>query len=125
MKATKVTIVIEGEIVNETPKTHNSYQLHEYDTDLLKRCIKSRQREIAHIYTDFPEIYNEDLNNESFDLQGLMGMIKESDQVRCVIPKKSLDKGWSFEHNVDMPTGYSKGEGLKKDMVYETNILKC
>jgi hypothetical protein len=118
MKIKEVILVVES----SEPKTHKSFQLHEYDTDSLKRCIRSRQREIANIFNDFPEIVHEDLNHESFDLQGLLAMLMESEQVRCVIPNEALDKGWSFKHNVDMPTGYSKGEGLKKEMVEEITI---
>ena len=40
-------------------------------------------------------------------------MLKESDAIGCVIPKTSLEKGWSFEHNVDMPMPYC-GEHQKE-----------
>jgi hypothetical protein len=107
--------------VDETPKTHRAFKLHDFDTALLIECVKSRQKEVNKILEHYDEASEvEKIRNDAFDLQGLLGMLKESQEVKCVIPLESLEKGWSFEHNVDMPMAYS--DNLKDDMFEDVNI---
>jgi hypothetical protein len=122
----KTTIIVDGSvtIVQEKPKTHLSFNLQPYDKALLVACVESRLAEVQKIlefYPDSDEV--EGIHNDAFDLQGLLAMIKESEQLKSVISKDVVNAGWTFRgHNVDMPTQYSKGEGLDEKDVEETSI---
>lgn len=122
----KTIIVVEGKVTikEEKPKTHLAFTLTDYDKKLLIECVKSRFNEVQKIleyYDESSEV--EKIRNDAFDLQGLLAMIKEGEQIKSVIPKARVDAGWTFlGHNVDMPRPYTKGEGLKDDMVEEVSI---
>lgn len=114
-----VNIITIRSNVDKRPKTHRAFDLLKFDVDLLIECVKSRQKEVEKIleyYDESSEV--EKIRNDAFDLQGLLAMLKESDEVKCVIPLPALEKGWSFEHNVDMPMSYSDNleEGTYKDV---------
>jgi len=115
----------------ENQKMHKQFNLEKSCVELLIKSLEARRKEaqkewcllepLANVYVEEPfenqkekkPLYRniddrlEALRNEDFDIMGLIAMLKESDAVGCIIPKTALDKGWSFEHNVDIPTPYS------------------
>lgn len=121
----KTTIIVEGnvKIVEEKPKTHIAFQLTHYDRMMLIECVQSRFEEVQKILSYYDESHEvEKINNDAFDLQGLLAMLKEGVQIKTVIPKPVLKEGWTFRgHNVDMPMCYSKGV-VDKNMIEEITL---
>lgn len=122
MNEIEIIITVGKKIEEVKPKTHNAYKLHSFDKKLLIRCIKSRQNELDKMYQYFKTIGEvEEINNECFDLMGLLAMIEESEQIKCVIDKKVVAQGWTFRgHSVDMPMAYS--DNLDENTVIEVNL---
>jgi len=126
---------LDGHIVSidEKKLTHKSYRIIEQDIEIILRALKDRLDFIDKMYEDLGNYTDSTcdptiddmrgaIGHEHYDLQGLIGMFKEQDAVELIISKENSEKGWSWEHNVDMPYPYFKYSDIDSD--HKSELVK-